>query len=175
MQQPKNRMLRWRLAWLTQKRAALWSKTRLEVPVDNNTRNPFWNQHNRQRGTATACAVTADATCMCTKCIYIALTKVATCKSQTTIPETHSGINTTVNVVQQLCVRLLQTRHVLNVFTLHQLKSRHVIVPWHGCYCKNKAEWNKTMMCRLLNPIETKSGVGEAHTHTRMCLYNIRM
>ena len=51
------------------------------------------------------------------------LTKVATCKSQTTIPETHFGINTTVNVVQQLHVRLLQTRHVhmLNVLTMNAL------------------------------------------------------
>ena len=66
------------------------------------------------------CRVYSNRTCSCyTKCIYNAATKVAKCKSQTTIPETHFGINTTaVNVVQQLYVWLLQTRHVLNVFTV---------------------------------------------------------
>ena len=50
---------------------------------------------------ATACAIAADA--ICNKFTYSVLTKVATCKSQTTRPQTHFGINTTVNVNCMCC------------------------------------------------------------------------
>ena len=59
--------------------------------TDNDTRKKlFWKPCNRQCGTATACAVTVDATCAVAVDATCAATAVAKCtfiKSQTTIPE----------------------------------------------------------------------------------------